>query len=293
MPHHRVPACAARQQADTCAMLAVPAIGEPVAGNQRRHGERHRQIENDDEVFGERAIVDRGPVANLYRGLAQDLSAGVHRNMTDGVLRSAFVADCVEFSRTRTVMRMCSEGAGQPAAEIGIGDAVQPPVELYREAAGLDQSHDLAADIEYVGVHRVPETAPWTTHRRRSALGFQVARTNEPVAIPFGPAVTQTDAVHHPVAQEPVVPPACRAVGIRPDPDIATIEFGRDCARDGEFGERMLLAQRLVHAMQKGIGIFALQAGAVETCHSLDGGGDCLTDGFLYDACHDRFAPVK
>ena len=207
----------------------------------------------------------------LYRdlGFAQHLAVPVHGDVANGVLRRTLVANRVIFARIGALMRMRGEGTGQPAAEIGIGDAVEIAVEFDREAVGLDQRHDRPADIEDIGVDGVAETAARAAHGRRAALAFKLGGADEAVAIPFGLAILQSDAVHHAITQKPVVALAGFAERIGTDPDIAAIEFGGNGAGHGRVIEREFLGQRCMDAVQERIVLRTRQTGAVDAGNRL------------------------
>ena len=65
-----------------------------------------------------------------------------------------------------------------------------------------------------------------------------MARSDKPVAIPCSVAVLQAHPVNHAIAQEPVMPLISLAIRIGADPNVTTVQFCGNAARDVQIVQR-------------------------------------------------------
>ena len=126
---------------------------------QRLHRERHRQVEDHDVVgVSAQSWID-GPFATAIGSSRSTRAARLERDVSDLPRIARVVADRVKFTRRRILVRMRGERAGQPAAEVAVGDRF----ELVRQHRGvrarLDQRQGLAGELDHVGVDRIAHPA--------------------------------------------------------------------------------------------------------------------------------------
>jgi hypothetical protein len=266
------------EEANTRFVIWVPRIREGVPREQRLHREGDGKIEDDDVVFGDHAIMDGRAILHADRLFAADLAVGIHHHVADRRLVSAFIADCVHLSAIGIEMGVGGEASFQRAAEGIMRDGFKLFIDPDGEAAGFDHGPGLVGDAEDVGVDGV-------LHRARAGRfgeaerGRDLAALDPAVAIPKRLAALELDAVDHAVPCEPVIGGVVGGRGwVGADADIATIEFCRDAARDGEAIEREFGGHGRVDAGEIGIGLIRLHAAPVEIGNLHDTFGDGGTD---------------
>src|SRR4029077_18950677 len=80
--------------------------------------------------------------------------------------------------------------------------------------------------------------------RDRPRKGCEMSNLRLAIAVPERPAVLQSDAVHHPVSEEPM--PRIAVLRIRTVAEVEAVELGRDGAFDLESELRALGVDRTV-----------------------------------------------
>src|SRR5690349_16918664 len=94
------------QQAHARAMLGVPGVGEPVAGEQALDRQGDGQIEDQHVVLGDHAVVDHRPVAYPDGFFASDIARRRHDDVPYAVWIRGFVAGGVKCTAVRILVRL-------------------------------------------------------------------------------------------------------------------------------------------------------------------------------------------
>ena len=81
------------QQSDAGLVLGVPAIGKIVPRKQCLHREGHGQVEDDDVVLRDHAVVNRWAIRDSDWLFATDLTRAVDDYVADSVLVSRFITN--------------------------------------------------------------------------------------------------------------------------------------------------------------------------------------------------------
>ena len=285
-------AALARHHADPCGIAWVPRVREATVGARRgRHARGHRvgdahpteksrhhqpgrqaqrlrhghlhgllDVERDGQVIehhiplGEREVVHHRTSRDLDVHGAAGASVDSDHGVLHGVLLAEAVGHRVKFPGLGVALGVRGVAAPQRAVEIADPDSVEFVGEFVGRDARLDERQRLAGVADHVGVradrrHRVPLIGHCLAERARRARP-----ADEAVAVPLGAAVTQSDAVHHPVADEPVVQLRIDlADRVGPVAQIPTVEVLGDRPGDLQVGERDFLRQRRVYAFEVAI----------------------------------------
>ena len=247
-PHDVGDAALAGQQPDPVAVVGVP---------PEREAAGERQV----EVDGARLVVD-DRVALRQRHVVQHRHArqrDVERAPHPAVVADHDVLHVVEplgpgvdhrvhLARVGIDLRVGGERAGQRAVEVVAPDGLELVGELDRAPAGLDHRPRRAGEPADVGVGPARAVVPVASGDVGLAAELgHVLRAHVPVAVPLGLAVVQSDAVHHAVADEPVVR---RLVGwrdrVRAVAEVPAAQVGGQLADHRQIERRDLVGHRRV-----------------------------------------------
>ena len=282
------PLAFARQQADARGVFRIPAIGEALARDERRHREGDGQVHDDDVVLGDHAVVDRRAVLYFDRLVAADFSVGPENRVPDRGRITACIADRMHLAGIRIKVRMGRERLAERAVEI----REFPRLELFRDfggiAAGFDDGEDLASMADDIGVRAA--TAAWTRDRRFAQRFADGRRADPAVAIPQRLAVLDAQAVQHGVADEPVVRRRVRHLQrVRSIAEIDAVEASGDRARHLQVGESLLVLEGRVDAGEVGVRFLGAAHRAIEVGDTHYAGGDDAANGGFNGAGHGVF----
>ena len=173
------------------------------------------------------------------------------------------VAHHVHLAGVRVELGVSVDAGRERAAEVARGDRVQVARQLVGQRP-LGHGQDPAGVGEHVGVARagVPP-AVLVGHGGLIEVRAGLGAAHPAVAVPAWPAAVQVDAVHHPVAREPVVRVGLRCERVGPGADVPARQARRHRARDLEIrsgqlsGHRRKVAvevRRCSHRLLPGIG---------------------------------------
>ena len=274
-----------RQQADPGRMRRVPAEREHVAAEHGAHREGDRKVQHDREPGGKGGIVNAGAVPDRDRHVADHPARVRDDDVADDAPDVGVVGDRVVLAGLRIAMRVPGEGAAERAVERVVALLLQGLGQLDGEAPGLDQGEGAAADPDHVGVHGVVATAARPGRRRSAECRRRGARPDPAVAIPRRPAILEGEAVHHAIAEEPVLTGEIGIDRVGAHLQVAAVEAGRDRTGHDQVVQRQLGAHRRVDAELERRG-GAGQALAVVGRDPLDAGLDRRADGGLDGVRH-------
>ena len=214
------------QQAHPRRVVRVPGVRQLRTGRGGVHAERHGQVEQHHVALGEREVVHHRAVVDRDVGGLADPAVGADDHVLD-VVPAPEVGDRVQVAGAPVQLRVRGVPAGERAAEVAGTHGVQVLGQLVRQWAGLDggqQPPGVGEDVRVGGeVHPgVHGTAGPRLAQRLGDLGG----AHPPVAVPLGPAVAQSDPVHHAGPQEPVLQGFVEAQRIGPVAQVAAAELG-------------------------------------------------------------------
>ena len=229
-----------RHQTHAVAVVVVPPERERAAGERQVEVDQHRLVVHHHVAIGDRHVVH-------HRHARQ---RNVDRAVHSAVLAHAHVLDVVEplcpgvdhgvhLARCRIDLRVGGECAGQRAEEVVVPDGLEFVRELDRASTGLDHGPRGAGERTHVRVGPARRIVPITPRRLSLAAHFAHAlRADVTIAVPLGAALAQTNAVHHAVADEPVVRRRIDlADRVRPVAQVAAVEFF------GEFADHLQIGR--------------------------------------------------
>ena len=199
-------------------------------------------------LLGEGEVVDHRAAVDLDVDAAPDPPGGVEHGVGHPVAAHPAVGHGVQLAGVRVAVRVrgvarSARDARQGAPEVARADGVELVGQLVRRRPGLDQRQGPAGVPEHVGVGREVEAAGGAAHRLAQRLGH-AGRAHPAVAVPLRLPVAEPDAVHHALAEEPVVLVAGVVERVGPDPQVAAVEVAGQLAGDGQVGRGQLLADR-------------------------------------------------
>ena len=224
--------------------------GDPCRPRHRREHlplvEDHRQVVEHDVVLGEREVVHHRAAPDLHRHRLADVAVGAPHRVVDPVAAQPVVGHRVQLPGLGVLVRVGGVAGGQMAhpqraVEVGRADGVELVGQLVRRRARLDQREGLARVGDHVGVGREVAGRPVVVpgllaESARHGVGAHVA-----VAVPLRLSVDEAHAVHHPVAEEPVVALAGVAHRVRADAQVAPVEVLGQLPGHREVGHGLLL----------------------------------------------------
>ena len=157
----------------------------------------------------------------------------------------------MQLTGIRVALRMRGVAARQRSVEVARADRVEFVGELDVGDAGFDQREGLSGMPDHVGV-RTDTGQPEVTGRRLLAERLRGLRTTHPsVAVPLGLAVADADAVHHAVADEPVIERGIDlADRVRAVAQVPAVEIVRNRPDHLEVGQRVLTVDRRELALE-------------------------------------------
>ena len=138
--------------------------------------------------------------------------------------------------------------------EVGGADGVELLGGLVRRRPGLDQRQRLPGVGEDVGVGREVPDGPVLARLGLTQLSRDGVRAHVAVAVPLRLAVDDADAVHHAVAEEPVVVLAGIAQRVGTDAQVAPVEMVGDGPGHRQVGHGLLLAHRREVVLEVAVG---------------------------------------
>ncbi len=233
------------------------------------HREGDRQVEHDGEARGERAIMDAGAVLNRDRHVADHLARRRNDDVADAIPDAAVVRDRVMLARERIAVRVPGERAAEGPVERVVALLLQGVRQFDGEAARFHHGEGAAANVHHVGVHGIVAPPPRPRRRRSAERRGSQARPDPAVAIPRRRAVPQGDAVHHAVAQEPVMAHCPGDHGVRPHLQVTPVKPRRNAPGHGEVLQCHFRRHRRVDADDERVVGFG-QPPPVEGCDQLD-----------------------
>ncbi len=189
--------------------------------------------------------------------------------VADAIPHAAVIGDRELLAGARVPVRMPGERAVERAVERGVELLLQGVGQLDGEAARFHNGDGAAADLDHVGVDGVIATPTRSRRRVPAERRRREARADPAVAVPHGPAAPEGEAMHHAVAEKPMVARGLGPHRVRPHPQIAAVEPVRDHAGDGEVLEHELRPHRRMDPDQVRV-IGLRQAAPVESGHQQD-----------------------
>ena len=231
------------QQADPGVVPLLPAVREARTGGDGLHAEGHRKVEQHDVALRD------GGVVHAHRAAHRDAPRGAHPRRRvddrhlDVVAPAEEVGDGVELAGQRVPLGVRRVAALESAAEVARADRLELVGQLVGPCAGLDDGEGASRVPDHIRVRRevhlgVHGAGPRRLPQRARHLGGP----DPAIAVPLGPAVAQPDAVHHPVAREPVVGRRLgHGDGIGAVAQVAAIESLGHPAGHRQLGRRHLL----------------------------------------------------
>ncbi len=234
------------------AVRVVPHVGERGAGCGHVEVEGDRQVVEHQMPLGDRAVVDHRVAGHRHVDPVDHPAGGrLDHRVLQHVGPGPVVADRMQEPGRRVDLGMGGVAVGQAAAEVGMTQRVEGVAQLDGTGAGLDDGHGAAADADHVGIRRLHAAVALAGGRWLTERLAHVGRAHPTVAVPLGPTVPQAQAVHHRVAGEPVVggrvdrPERVGAVA-----QVAPVQLRRQGAGDDQVGERHLLGDRRIGALE-------------------------------------------
>ena len=184
--------------------------GKPQAARHRHLGglsgvERHGQVVEHHVTLGQRHVVHHRAARHFDVDGAPRLPVSTDHRVLHGVPAIHAVRNRMQLIGFRITLGMGGVAAGERAVEIADTDGVELVGHLEIGDTGLDQGEGPARMSDHVGVRAdsgQPEVAcRWGLAERSCGL----RATHPAVPVPLGLAVSDADAVHHAVSDEPVI----------------------------------------------------------------------------------------
>ncbi len=182
------------------------------------------------------------------RHVADHLASCRDDHVAHRVPHAAVIGDGVVLPGHRITVRMPGEGAAERPVERIVALLLQGGGQLDREAARLHDGEGPAADVDHVGVDGVVDTPARTGRRGAAQRRGRQAGPDPAVAVPQDLPVPYGDAVHHSVAEKPVMPRGIGTDRVRAHLEVAAVQPRRDRPGDGEVLKRQLGSHRPVDA---------------------------------------------
>lgn len=247
-PAHRT--ALARQHTDPRRMPVVPDVRHDVAALGARRVEGDRHVEDHHVVLGEREVVDHRRVRHRDPRTARDAASRIHDQVPD-VVPGRVVGDRVQLTGVRVELGVGGERALQGAPEVVGAHGVQLVVEFVRQRSALLKRQDPPPVRDHMGVARE------VVRRHGTGVGLaellrDLGGAHPAVAVPLGAALAQPHAVHHAVAEHPVVGArVLQAQDVGAVAQIAAVQLARDATGDRQVEGRQLFGDRLERALQE------------------------------------------